>query len=349
MDNLISDLKKVIEPLHALVEEATSYIEPDVCAIINRQITDKKRIEKVLDDLLNYAGMCKKADDLFKRLCNFLYFTDPTLALAYIVFHLEIYDGIYDEDEDYFINSIDVIKKVKNTMRETPITIITGDTHGDFGRVESMCALADTTKDDLLIILGDVGINYYGGKKEFQFKHLLADLPITMLCIHGNHERRPESLGTYEETPWHGGVVYVEREFPNLLFAKDGEIYEINEKRCIAIGGAYSVDKEYRIEKNWGWWEDEQPSDEVKCRVETQLNKEDWRIDVVLSHTAPIKYEPREMFIDFIDDSKVDKSTEIWLDSIEDRLNYDLWYCGHYHTNKAIDKIKFLYNDFIEF
>jgi len=159
MDNLISDLKKVIEPLHALVEEATSYIEPDVCAIINRQITDKKRIEKVLDDLLNYAGMCKNADDLFKRLCNFLYFTDPTLALAYIVFHLEIYDGIYDEDEDYFINSIDVIKKVKNTMRETPITIITGDTHGDFGRVESMCALADTTKDDLLIILGDVGIN----------------------------------------------------------------------------------------------------------------------------------------------------------------------------------------------
>ena len=82
MDDLIRNIKKVIEPVHALVEEATSYIEPDVCAIINRQITDKKRIEKVLDSLLNYAGMSKKADELFKRLCNFLYFIDTSLALA---------------------------------------------------------------------------------------------------------------------------------------------------------------------------------------------------------------------------------------------------------------------------
>jgi len=350
MDDLISDIKKIIEPVHALVEEATSYIEPEVYAILNRYITDKHRIEKVFDSLLNYAGMSNKADELFKRLCNFLYFIDPSLALAYIVFYLEMYVGNGDEDndDDYYTNSIDAIKKVKNTMKETPITIITGDTHGDFGRVESMCVLADTSKDDLLIILGDAGINYYGGKKEIQFKHLLADLPITMLCIHGNHERRPESLGTYEEAPWHGGVVYMEREFPNLLFAKDGEIYEINEKKCIVIGGAYSVDKEYRLEKNWGWWADEQPSDEIKCRVVNRLNKENWRVDVVLSHTAPLKYEPREMFLDFIDDSKVDKSTEIWLDSIEDRLDYDQWYCGHYHTNKTIDKIRFLHNDFIE-
>jgi 3-oxoacid CoA-transferase subunit A len=70
---------------------------------------------------------------------------------------------------------------------------------------------------------------------------------------------------------------------------------------------------------------------------------------VVLSHTAPLKYEPREMFLNFIDDSKVDKSTEIWLDSIEDRLDYDCWYCGHYHTEKSVDKVRFLYQDLIEF
>jgi len=133
------------------------------------------------------------------------------------------------------------------------------------------------------------------------------------------------------------------------LFAKDGEIYDIDGKKCIVIGGAYSVDKEMRLERNLGWWADEQPSDETKKRVENRLDEENWRVDVVLSHTTPLKYEPREVFLNHIDDRSVDKSTEIWLDSIEDKLDYDLWYCGHYHTNKIIDKMRFLYRDIIEF
>jgi len=43
----------------------------------------------------------------------------------------------------------------------------------------------------------------------------------------------------------------------------------------------------------------------------------------------------------------VDKSTEKWLDSIEDRLDYEKWYCGHYHTNKTIDKMRFLYDSYL--
>ena len=57
------------------------------------------------------------------------------------------------------------------------MTIITGDKHGDFRRVDALCSSASTTKDDLLIILGDAGINFYGGKREVQFKHMLAKLP----------------------------------------------------------------------------------------------------------------------------------------------------------------------------
>ena len=39
---------------------------------------------------------------------------------------------------------------------------ITGDTHGDFRRVAAFCDKVKSTKDDVLIILGDAGINYYG-------------------------------------------------------------------------------------------------------------------------------------------------------------------------------------------
>ena len=152
----------------------------------------------------------------------------------------------------------------------------------------------------------------------------------------------------YIETAWNGGIVYMEPEYPSLLFAKDGEIYNLDGKQCIAIGGAYSVDKYHRIANKWGWWADEQPSDDIKRRVEHRLDEKNWRVDVVLSHTAPLKYEPREVFLACIDQSTVDNSTELWLDAIEDRLDYDQWYCGHYHTNKTIDKMRFLFEDFGE-
>ena len=51
------------------------------------------------------------------------------------------------------------------------------------------------------------------------------------------------------------------------------------------------------------------------------------------------------MFIPGVDQSKVDTSTEEFLDKIESKLNYKIWYCGHYHTDKKTDKIRFMFND----
>jgi len=224
---------------------------------------------------------------------------------------------------------------------------LTGDTHRDFKLVAAFCDTVNSTKDDTLIILGDAGINYFGGEKDRALKRLLEELPITLFCIHGNHERRPETLG-YAEAAWLGGKVYREAEFSNLLFAKDGEIYGLDEKRCLVIGGAYSVDKPLRLAEGWGWWPDEQPSAEIRTRVEQQLERLGWTVDLVLSHTCPLNYEPREMFINGVSDATVDKSTEKWLDTIEGKLDYKRWYCGHYHTDKTIDKLRFMFNDFLE-
>lgn len=221
---------------------------------------------------------------------------------------------------------------------------LTGDTHRNFKHVVSFCRRMETTTDDVLVILGDAGINYYD-EEDWLLKIKLRELPISLLCIHGNHEKRPEACG-YSEREWRGGKVYWEPEFPNLLFAKDGEVYELAGKRCMAIGGAYSVDKPVRIAQGYGWWPDEQPSKEIKARVERRLEAESWQMDVILSHTCPRKYEPVEVFMKSIDQSGVDKATENWLDSIEDRLDYRLWFCGHFHVNKTIDRLRFMANDF---
>lgn len=225
---------------------------------------------------------------------------------------------------------------------------ITGDTHGEFGRINEFCIENGTTSDDIIIILGDAGINYYLDESDRALKEELSTLPITLFCIHGNHEERPFMIDTYEETEWHGGLVYREAEFPNLLFAKDGEIYDFDGSSAIAIGGAYSVDKYYRLRNGLPWFETEQPSDEMMEYVEKKLAEANWHVDYVFTHTAPTQYMPVWAFIPNVDQSAIDRSTEEWLDSIEKRLNYGEWYCGHFHVNSREGPVRILFTDITE-
>ena len=160
---------------------------------------------------------------------------------------------------------------------------------------------------------------------------------------------RPADVGTYKTKEFCGGMVWYEDEFPNLLFAKDGEIYRFGDYNCIVIGGAYSVDMPYRLMNGFPWFSSEQPSDEIKTYVESQLAERDNKIDIVLSHTSPLKYEPVEVFLSGINKSSVDQSTEKWLDKIEKNLDYCKWYCGHFHTEKKIDKMQFMFEGIDEF
>lgn len=227
---------------------------------------------------------------------------------------------------------------------------ITGDIHGDFRDLIALDETLGFTEDDLIIILGDVGANYYLHGRDRQTKKRAARVAATFLCIHGNHEARPQSLpDLYHEQPWRGGSVFVEDAWPNLLFAKDGEVYDLDGFKAIAIGGAYSIDRDWRVREGIPWFPDEQPDDDVKRQVEAALDARDWKVDVVLSHTCPAKYTPVEAYFQGIDQSRVDKSTEDWLDSIEDRLDYQRWYCGHWHINKHIDRMHFLFSDVEEF
>lgn len=225
---------------------------------------------------------------------------------------------------------------------------ITGDTHGDFERLEVFAALNHLKQEkDTIIILGDVGINYYvnshGKGKDYLMKKFLSYSDYSLLCIKGNHEQYPAKLKNYKTKEWHGGRVYYEEEFPSILFAKDGEIYDINGQKCLVIGGAYSVDKFYRLAKGWSWFLDEQPDEKTKRFVEKQLKAHNWEVDIVLSHTCPFNTIPTHMFMKGVDQSKVDNSTEIWLQEIADKLEFKKWYFGHYHGNWTNENYEMLY------
>lgn len=226
---------------------------------------------------------------------------------------------------------------------------ITGDTHGNFERIVRFCREKKTSLKDIMIVLGDAGVNYYKDRRDVLLKEKLAKLPVTLFMIHGNHEERPQNIETYKTKEYNSGVVYYEPKYPNLLFAKDGEIYDFNGLQTVVIGGAYSVDKMLRLIRGLHWFPDEQPNDKIKEYVERKLTERNWSVDVVLSHTAPLKYEPAEFLSDNIDQLKVDRSTETWLDKIEDRLDYKRWYFGHYHNYKRKDKTIMLFEEINDF
>lgn len=226
---------------------------------------------------------------------------------------------------------------------------ITGDTHGDFSRFEDFCRENNTSKDDIMIILGDAGLNFWEDLRDNRRKQYAAGFEITFFCIHGNHEQRPFAISSYKMKEFHGGMVWYEEEYPDILFAKDGEIYNFDGYECIVIGGAYSVDKNMRLLYGYPWFANEQPSPEIKAYVESQLAKRDYKIDVVLSHTCPLDYQPIEVFLSGIDQSKVDSSTEEWLNEIEHELDYKKWYCGHYHTSKRLYNVQMMFEEIEKF
>ena len=56
---------------------------------------------------------------------------------------------------------------------------ITGDTHRDFSRLYDL----ETNENDMLIILGDVGINYFLDENDIKYKEYLKRFKIKIFCV----------------------------------------------------------------------------------------------------------------------------------------------------------------------
>ena len=206
---------------------------------------------------------------------------------------------------------------------------ITGDIHGDFNRfleLEKFCHKHNLEKNDWIVCLGDVGLNYYGkdDPREWSIKTIAADIPANLFCIHGNHERRPSRKDGYETKEISGDI-------------------------C----GRVWYDPQYRLEWGYKWWSDEQPNEKTKKKIwnithDHQIDD----IDVMLTHTCPFRFIPTELFISDIDQSTVDQSTEMFFDNIYECYPNDckpFWYFGHFHGNKYTDDYVMLFDDIIKF
>jgi len=220
---------------------------------------------------------------------------------------------------------------------------ITGDKHGSFKQLLDQMKKLSVTEQDIMIILGDSGLNYYIGPESRRWKKQLGKMKCTFFIIRGNHEERPENINTYQTKIWNDGMVYYEEDFPNLLFAKDGESFTINDMRFLVIGGAYSIDKFYRLSRGYAWFADEQLTKKEMAQIKEKVRGQEY--DYVLTHTAPFSKEPIELFLPGINQSTVDKSMEYFLEEIKNTIKFKRWYYGHYHADKNYGDFRLMFHD----
>ena len=228
---------------------------------------------------------------------------------------------------------------------------LTGDTHGRTAeRLETLRSKHPDLKpaETALIILGDAGFNFYLNESDYKNKKQVNDMGYIVYCLRGNHEERPENISGMTIMVDHDihGEVYVESMFSNIRYLMDGNVYDFGIFTTLCIGGAYSVDKWYRLAragyskeeaetadpKKCGWFKDECLTAAEMATIMQEVKRES--VDFILSHTCPLSWEPTDLFLNGIDQSTVDKSMEVWLDELKDNLKWKYWLCGHYHADR---------------
>lgn len=229
---------------------------------------------------------------------------------------------------------------------------IRGDCHGDFDFLSSFCRDNQTTKDDVLIILGDAGILYYGSnsRREKFLKDYISTYPITLFCVRGNHEDRPQNRTEMVTKEIFDNTVYYDPDYPNILYAIDSCRYEINNQSFYVIGGAYSVDKFYRLQNGWKWNPDEQLTPKEMEEIEEKTAGR--HFNHILAHTCPFTWEPTYLFLRGIDQSAVDNTMEHWLEHVVQNCAFDNYWFGHFHGDNmdicGDGKVHMLFNDIVE-
>lgn len=226
---------------------------------------------------------------------------------------------------------------------------VTGDKHGDFHTI-----LQDglvKSKNNAIIILGDAGFNFYLNKNDTRLKEDVSDnSSCTWYCVRGNHEARPQDTSCGYELVYDAdvrGEVYIQAEYPNIRFFKDWGEYWLGPYHVAVIGGAYSVDKWWRLARvgvqsktDWGynnpkktgWFPNEQLSAEEMAQAGLALGNKYY--DFVFTHTCPISWQPTDLFLSAVNQSEVDSTMELWLDDFKDMIDWDVWCFGHYHADR---------------
>jgi predicted phosphodiesterase len=175
--------------------------------------------------------------------------------------------------------------------------LLAGDTHGRTSHIITLLDRAVAEGCDCVFVLGDFGAweHFASGVKFFDDvnRHAtIRDVPVYWLD--GNHDKVSLVLEKYADSPNSEGFLVCR---PYVRYAPRGHRWEWAGKKFIALGGAYSIDKDYRLwlenaqglgsERHW-FPEEEMTEEELR----DYLNADSTPVDFMLTHDKPRASKP---------------------------------------------------------
>lgn len=230
----------------------------------------------------------------------------------------------------------------------------TGDTHGDFRRFEpeNFPEQAGMTRQDYMIICGDFGGVWSGGKKDDRKLDRLEQLPFTTLFVSGNHENF-DLLRQYPVETWQGGKI--QRIRPHVIHLMRGQLFTLQGHTFFTMGGARSHDMEdgilnpkapdfeaeYWMLRGMGarfrvnhhsWWKQELPDAAEYTEARGNLARAGYTVDYVITHCAP------SSMVDLLGNGAYDHDPLTdFLEEVYGTLQFRHWLFGHYHDDKVLN------------
>ena len=225
-----------------------------------------------------------------------------------------------------------------------------GDIHGNFNVIHQYVKMYDI-KDAHIIQVGDFGVGFNTFAKEKRmleaYHPLLVKNNVTVWAIRGNHDYKPY----FDNDPF---------GFTNIKLVPDYTVLNLEGNKILCVGGAVSVDREFRYTKKQklgifendtlgveSWWPDE------LFVLDVDKVKDLKDINIVVTHTCPDYCPPDNSFGfgPFVENiirqtGDVDLKTDLLLERNQvtelfhilklNGNNVEYNYYGHFHKSDTI-------------
>lgn len=222
---------------------------------------------------------------------------------------------------------------------------ITGDIHGGLDikklSAKNFTMQSELSRADYLIICGDFGLRWDDSKEERYWLKWLDEKPWTTLWIDGNHENF-DMLKKYPVEEWNGGNV--QKITDNIIHLCRGNVFKLCGKKIFAFGGAESHDKEYRKLGRTMWTEELPTEEEIEYGRQT-LEKHNWKVDIIVTHSLPQSIQTHLYGCHIYGNNRL----TLFFDELNRRLDYRMWFSGHYHRSvQYLNKHYLIYNNIVQ-
>lgn len=235
--------------------------------------------------------------------------------------------------------------------------LLAGDTHGNLRFIRYLFERAQQHEADLIFQLGDFGYWEHdpdGVAYIDAIESIAVETGIPFYFLDGNHDNHPLLWTKYTEEDDEGFIIVR----PHIRYSPRGHHWTWNGKRFCSLGGAYSIDIDWRrveyqdvrsvIVNAWPglskeeydekcrpyeqWWDTEMITDE-----QAQLAQAGGPIDILLSHDTgtdvDIPFEFHKQRRQFFKNEPHTEANRRQLQSVIDACRPSAVYSGHYHIN----------------